>query len=176
MKQCCTCKETKELSEFHKTRNLKDGLAKRCKTCAKEASSISYQKHKKTRTLKAKEHYHANKEHRKDINKRSYEKHKEARLAKSKEWRDNNRGLRRAYKEARLEAEVNRTPLWANMERMNGIYKLAKYLSKKYGRDIHVDHEIPLRGNLVSGLHVEDNLQLMYAEDNLSKSNNYEVL
>ena len=176
MKTCCTCRETKDLTEFHNNKNSPDSKVKRCKSCVKEACAKSYQTHKEVRTAQARHNYTTNKEHRKAINKRSYEKHKEARLAYSKEWRENNRGLRRAYKEARVEAEAQRTPSWANMDRINGTYKLAKYLSDTYNVDIHVDHEIPLRGVLVSGLHVEDNLQLMYAKDNLSKSNNYEVL
>ncbi len=34
-KICCTCKAEKEHADFHKNKLTKDGLAKRCKTCAK---------------------------------------------------------------------------------------------------------------------------------------------
>lgn len=163
------------MSEFHRNAKSKDGHSRRCKLCQKEASAIHYLNNKEKFAERQRQAFRDNPDRMRDIHKRSYEKHKEARLQYFKQWRENNRALRKHYKEQRLEAEANRTPSWANMERMNGIYKLAKYLSRKYGRDIHVDHEIPLRGALVSGLHVEDNLQLMYAEDNLSKSNRYEV-
>ena len=42
MKECITCKETKELTEFSKNKNRKDGLQYRCKSCNKEYNKQHY--------------------------------------------------------------------------------------------------------------------------------------
>jgi len=175
MKQCCTCKETKDFTEFHQNKNSKDGFVKRCKACQKKASAEHYANNKEKYAALQIERRKANPELTKERRRLSYERNKANELAKCKEWRNANRGLRRAYKEARLEAETQRTPQWADMERINSRYALAKYLEQLDGRKRHVDHVIPLRGQLVSGLHVHDNLQILLAKDNLSKSNSYEV-
>ena len=39
----------------------------------------------------------------------------------------------------------------------------------------HVDHIIPLQGAIVSGLHVEGNLRVITATENMIKRNRYEV-
>lgn len=63
---------------------------------------------------------------------------------------------------------AERTPKWADK---NTIYTIYKNCPK----GMHVDHVIPLRGVLVSGLHVPDNLQYLSPEDNLLKNNRFEI-
>lgn len=61
-----------------------------------------------------------------------------------------------------------RTPKWADKKDIRRIYNNCP-------EGFHVDHIIPLRGKLVSGLHVSSNLQYLSAEDNLSKNNTFEI-
>jgi hypothetical protein len=58
------------------------------------------------------------------------------------------------------------TPKWANLLKIKEIY-----LQCPPG--YHVDHIIPLKSDIVCGLHVENNLQYLPAADNLQKSNNF---
>jgi hypothetical protein len=61
-----------------------------------------------------------------------------------------------------------RTPIWADFDKLIEIYKEAQE------KGLTVDHIIPLRGNLVSGLHVHTNLQLLPAKVNSSKGNQFD--
>lgn len=86
----------------------------------------------------------------------------------------------KAYVTARRRelSKINRTPTWLttyDRELIGAKYAMAKWLSKIVGVAYHVDHIIPLRGEFVSGLHVPDNLSIIQAADNLSKSNKWEV-
>lgn len=69
------------------------------------------------------------------------------------------------YGSKRRKIIKERTPKWANLDKILETYLLARELK------MHVDHVIPLQGTLVSGLHVENNLRIIPAIDNLSKGN-----
>lgn len=76
-----------------------------------------------------------------------------------------------AFRNAKRRALLlQRTPKWLSnkdIEIIKQMYECAE--------GCHVDHIIPLQGELVSGLHVPDNLQYLTPEENLSKNNKFEI-
>ena len=70
------------------------------------------------------------------------------------------------------------TPVWLTNDDKNSIasfYILAKELGKAAELKFHVDHIIPLKHDLVCGLHVPWNLQVLTAKENCSKHNKFTV-
>jgi 5-methylcytosine-specific restriction endonuclease McrA len=72
-------------------------------------------------------------------------------------------------------AKLRRTPPWADRDAIARIYDEARCLTEATGIDHHVDHAIPLRGRLVSGLHVHTNLQILTGVENSRKCNHFEI-
>tara|TARA_R110002153_G_scaffold238949_1_gene393371 strand:- start:6 stop:539 length:534 start_codon:yes stop_codon:yes gene_type:complete len=66
----------------------------------------------------------------------------------------------------RRAAKLQRTPAWADLEAIKQFYLNCP-------KGYHVDHDVPLQGVNVSGLHVLNNLVYLTAEDNLKKSNKW---
>ena len=85
---------------------------------------------------------------------------------KARQWRAKNPKHHLALTSAHKSAIKIRTPLWVNMADIVRVYK-----GCPVGHQ--VDHIIPLRGELVSGLHVVDNLQYLPATENRAKSNKF---
>jgi hypothetical protein len=65
------------------------------------------------------------------------------------------------------------TPQWADENAISDVYLEARRLSALTGIRHDVDHEIPLNGKNVCGLHVENNLRVITQTENVRKSNKY---
>lgn len=95
-------------------------------------------------------------------------------------WQKRNKAQYRTqqnrFNAARKKHQRVATPTWLSEEQRNqiaSIYELRDTLTKTTGTVYQVDHIIPLRGKVVSGLHVPWNLQVIPARDNIRKSNKY---
>jgi len=81
----------------------------------------------------------------------------------------------RYYAAARLRkvSQKRRTPEWADLKAIQAVYVEARR-RREAGEAVVVDHIIPLRGEVVSGLHVHTNLQIIDVVANRAKSNKFE--
>jgi hypothetical protein len=86
--------------------------------------------------------------------------------AQNTAWRKNNLGRMCALVRAYQLRKQKQMPAWANQEAIAKFYEARP-------EGMHVDHVIPLKGKLVSGLHVETNLQYLPGVENNRKGNRY---
>lgn len=84
-------------------------------------------------------------------------------------WDAANRPRKNEASAKRRAAVIRAMPAWADRKAILAIYHSAKE------QGMHVDHILPLRGKLVCGLHVAENLQLLPGEVNRSKFNKFVV-
>lgn len=96
-------------------------------------------------------------------------------------YRNENRGADNAKHAKRRARKLNATPPWYKHAPVVLIYvRAAAYTAAAIaaGSDLrfHVDHDIPLQGDLVCGLHVHTNLVILEWRENASKGNRFEIL
>lgn len=190
VKTCSKCDEEKPTSEFGKRKDRPDGLQYHCKACKKASNSAHYkanaEKVKATtakRAVEKKDEIRAyriryEKENAEEIALRQRARREEMapeRAAYHRKYRQENKATVNALSRRYKASKIKRTPSWANEQAIRAFYEEAARLEQETGIKYHVDHIIPLQGELVSGLHVENNLQVIPANENLSKSNHYEV-
>lgn len=93
-------------------------------------------------------------------------------------WRSDNKHKQAAYSARKRSEMLLRTPKWLDanaQEKIEEYYFTAHMLGMHTGEHYHVDHIVPLRGKLVSGLHVPWNLQVLTKIDNQRKKNKFHV-
>ena len=115
---------------------------------------------------KKKEYYINNKE---KCNKKSVEyskNHPDIRRSICKKYSKNHKGRINAHTANRRSVRLNRTPAYADLSAIGLFYKNCP-------PGYSVDHIIPLQGKLVSGFHIETNLQYLTISENSSKGNKF---
>ena len=110
--------------------------------------------------------------------KASYERTKEKHLAQKRIYRQANKAKVNALAKAYKVRKKNRIPKWVDKDHMwliKEAYELAQLRTKQFGFSWHVDHIVPIQGELVSGLHVIENLQVIPGVENIKKKNKFEI-
>lgn len=124
----------------------------RCMTCKRADSRTYVRDHNRVRSKEAQENE----------------------ALRKKQWKLDNKGYVNYIGNERRIAKINRTPKWANLDAIKDVYEECAVLIKRHGpRSYHVDHIVPLKGKNVSGLHVEYNLQILEAIENIKKGNKW---
>lgn len=184
MKTCSKCKQLKQETEFYANKRMKDGLNTFCISCHKADNIARKAVNRADEAFRLKE-ADAKQEYRERNAEKVAASLKMWRTARashvsqySKKYRAENKEHYNFLCQRRKIALLNRTPKWLtddDMWVMEEAYILAALRSKVTGVSHHVDHEIPLRGKKVSGLHVPTNLRVIPALENMQKTNKFEV-
>lgn len=89
-------------------------------------------------------------------------------------WFSRNPGKRAVYSASYRASKINAQPEWCDQDDMRIIYKQCRKKTKETGVPHEVDHIIPLQSDIVCGLHVPWNLQIITQDENRKKSNRME--
>lgn len=172
-KQCFRCKKILSVEDFYANGQHKDGLHPYCKSCFKLSIKKGRQK---------------NPEKVNQRNRKWYQIHKQSRAKQIAKWRDQNpqkvKQMHRKWvinnqeklnkNEAKRRALIiNAVMPWARLDLIAKYYELALLYTEIYGIKHHVDHIVPIKGKNVTGLHIENNLQILTAHENYIKSNKW---
>lgn len=140
-KKCTSCQEDLSLLSFGKNKKTKDGLQSICKQCTNS------------------------------LVKAWRESNLDKARACTKKWRSEHKEYDVAKAAKRKALKLSATPVWADKSKIKAEYALAQWCTDVMGSIYHVDHIVPLKGKTVCGLHVEANLRVIPASDNINKSN-----
>jgi hypothetical protein len=183
LKQCQKCWEVKEDSAFRVTAKTPEGFGVYCQACRKRLLAVRAtqrwiavhpEENKAQRKIanatwraahpEASQMYDRQKRERKPELYRAIDKAKQ--LAKPELYRPMNAAKVRRYQAAKIQ----RTPAWAEHEKIGDFFAQAQAAREFFGGEWHVDHMYPLQGKWVSGLHVHENLQVLPGLENRKKS------
>lgn len=157
-----------------------------CLTCKNEANKRYYQKNKEKINTERRSKYRNNPDSILRLNKEWKKRNPDTVRKSMRKWEANNpdqvrKNRLKHYKkhvnkyiakEAKRRArKIQAVPSWANHEKIKTIYAECAKLTKETKIKHHVDHIYPLQSDYMCGLHVENNLQILTAEENFKKSN-----
>jgi len=191
-KVCSKCSLVFPISFFTRRKDSPDGYRNDCKKCrskqhlqwsSKNREKINkrqrenYPKYKDKILKRQKEYYSQNRERKLAIGRKSYIKNITKRKASNKRNYQNNKKEYYARSAQRRVLKLQATPSWLTnrqLEDIKEIYRDAYNCRWLNEEPLHVDHIVPVNSELVCGLHVSWNLQILTASENLKKSNKVE--
>lgn len=177
-KQCSIkagCGKTHPVTFFNKHSGRKDGYNSVCKECKSNQARIYRENNKDNIKERKKKFYRNNEQSILENKKRYYKENKEIIRKKQEIHYNNNKEYFIEKANNRKFNKLNATPAWSQLDKIKVLYKKAAELEKITGLKYHVDHIIPLQSDLVCGLHVWENLQILEANENISKSNKFDL-
>lgn len=175
---CKTCKAAwdKQFQTENRARYLEQRKAYRQNNLVQERakgrawSKANYKINREAVLEASKTYYENNLTKRRSYNQKYRELNSEKLKANDRQYYKENKYVRYSSNARRRAAKLQATPKWADMEKIKEIYRQRETLSRESGIVHHVDHIVPLRGKTVCGLHVEYNLRVVPAKENLHKN------
>jgi len=161
MKTCTRCNNTKPFDAFYKSKRNLSGLENWCKVCRLENN---------------RKWVKDNRDQHRKLTTRWYQENKQQHCENSKEWYSENKARKLATTTAREKRCRDATPPWVNKSELQLIYLKAQQLTESTGIQHEVDHIVPLTHDLICGLNVPANLQVLTREENRRKSNRIDHL
>lgn len=161
MKVCSHCSEVKEFSYFQTNRKV-------CKDCRRSQKQQWRQDNPEVIKASREQWKQKNLDKVRETKRLWAQENPEYQLEYNRAARAENPKKFRAQVAVRRKRVQQATPPWADIKELRAFYEDCP-------QGYHVDHVIPLNGELVSGLNVMENLQYLPALDNLRKGNRYEI-
>jgi len=139
-----------------------------------KAATTAWRAANKERFAEVKRQYRAdNPEKVREARRLAYLTKGEAERSAARAWKRQNAAKVIADMAKRTALKKKAVPVWANMTVIKDVYRQARELTIATGIKHHVDHIVPLKSDIVCGLHCEANLQILTAFDNQSKKNRW---
>ena len=143
-KQCSRCQITKPFSDFLRRAAAHDGLTAACGGCLREVKKTDYLLKDREKTL--------------------------ARVKQNKQDRfERDPAYKRAFYLWGTTKKRTKIPPWVSITDFVPICRKALKLGPEY----EIDHVVPLKGKLVCGLHVPQNLRVVLRKTNQTKRNKF---